>query len=528
MAHVAQRGHWATGGSQSAKRPQRQSFSSAHEEGAVTFVADEMGDAAGDVMDQAKEAKHNLKEIKQEWRELRKQRHDGQISKQENSARLKQMAKDVIEEPAFNFIVACAILVCVIAMTIQVDSPHLLPAFVWDLINQILVIFFTVELAVRMFAYGIGGFFCAEDWGWNCFDFIVVFISWAMMIFSFFEEGISHDKGGRIVKLLRTVRMLRILRVLRIFKLKALQKLNTIVNGLISSFSVVAWIAVLQVIVMFCSAIVCTNFIGLQSDDWDGDDKEEILHFFGSMSASAKTLFQFLTLADWSAVTRLVAKRNMWMAGFFIVYICFAAMVILSLLTGVLADHVNTVREEQEAEEEQETAEHFSEALKAEYRAFRAGDTKNQHAVNKETFQEMLTKKAFRDSLKTCGVDVDDLDPGELFDSFDSMGGGLLTWHDFRAGMEEMRVGVVPKEVFKLEASLQRAIASCEGKHAVHYSGVNDQAEKEEALTTAGQTAFTIQNQLDSLIATMEDYIDRAEGFGREDSDNEDSAESSD
>lgn len=347
------------------------------------------------------------------------------------------------------------------------------------------------------------------------FDFVVVSASWLMYLSAWLVPGdsdSSHAKGSRVVKLLRTVRLLRILRVLRIFKVPALQKLNTIVNGLISSFSVVAWIAVLQVIVMFCSAIICTSFIGLEAHKWEeGDDRDDILKWFGSMACSGMTLFQFLTLSDWTEVTRLVAKHNLWMAGFFVVYVCFAGMVILSLLTGVLADHVNTVREQQEIEDREEALEQFSEVLKAEYRAFRQADTMGRHAIDKQRFKDILSRSSFREELKICGVNLDGLDPSELFDSFDSMGQGHLTWHDFRMGMEEMRTGVVPKEIFKLEASLQRAIASCEGKSRVHSSGLYTQVEKQKALNTAGETALTIQNQLDSLIASMEDYIDQAD-----------------
>lgn len=449
-------------------------------------------------------------------KEIQKQQREGEINKKEGRALLRHLILDFTKHMAFSWIVAFVILLNVFVMLLQVDYPDLLPEVVWGCMNHTLVLFFTVELGLRMFAEGWDGFFChAGDWGWNLFDFTVVSISWLMYLSAWLEPGVKdprHDKGSRIVKLLRTVRMLRILRVLRIFKLQCLEKLSTIVNGLISSFSVVAWIAVMQVIVMFCSAIVCTNSLGQQAHEWEeGDDREDIVHYFGSMASSGMTLFQFLTLSDWTEVTRLVAKRNLWMAGFFVVYICFAAMVILSLLTGVLADHVNTVREQQEIEDKVEAREHFSEALKAEYRAFRQADTSGRHAIDKQRFKEILSRASFREELKICGVDLADFDPSELFDSFDSMGEGHLTWHDFRMGMEEMRTGVVPKGVFKLEASLKKAIASCEGKARVHSSGVYDQAQKERALHDASGTADTVRTQLENLIASMEECIEWAD-----------------
>lgn len=375
-------------------------------------------------------------------------------------------AAKVISNPAFTFAVACAIMLNVLTMTLQVDNPEVTfqPGcegsdclILWDVLDEIFLLFFTVELTLRLVAFGCTEFFCKpdEDQGWNIFDFFVVSTCW--MIF-FFQS--VHFAGGKFVKLLRSARMLRILRVLRIFRLPCMKKLNIIVAGLVASFTVVFWIAVMLGGVMFISAIVCTDFVGKHAERW-GDEADEIRLLFGSMKNSTITLFNFLTLADWSGVTRLVMKQEPGMTFFFLSYVIFAAMVILSLLTGVLADHMNTVREAEEQEEVDVSRKEQSAATRAEFKAFKEADREGTHLIGKEQFLEVLQDSHVRKELEDCGVDLESFDPEDIFQCFDSKASGTITWSEFRSGMEELRLGVTPKQIFKLEVSLRRAVREC-------------------------------------------------------------------
>jgi len=388
------------------------------------------------------------------------------------------MAKRIIESHWFTFTVAAAIMLNVMTMTLQVDmaaSPgHEATDGMWDIIDNIFLVFFTVEIVLRLTAVGCFGFFCKEsdDQGWNLFDFFVVGTCWMINL----TESVSFT-GDKFIKLLRSARMLRILRVLRIFRLPCMKKLNIIVAGLVHSFSVVSWIAVMLGGVMFLSGIVCTDVIGKNAKRW-GEDEEEIKLLFGGMKNSTITLFNFLTLADWSGVTRLVAKEEPSMTFFFLAYVIFAAMVILSLLTGVLADHMNTVREAEEKAEAEEARAQRAVAVKAELKAFRQADIHGRHMIGKEQFMNVLQSPAVRDELDASGVNIGAFDLDDLFECFDSKASGAISWNEFRQGMEELRIGVTPKQIFKLEVSLQRATRECRDDATMTVSAdKEDQAE---------------------------------------------------
>lgn len=396
---------------------------------------------------------------------------------------LQQRAKHIVDANAFTAAVGMLIILNVSYMTVQADYPNynpwgykegcyklchgddisqcpptcLEPSEFWSNLDDTFLFLFTSELVLRLIAYGCKGFFCSAEHGnnWNIFDFLVVSTCWFL-----WTCRTGNLSGGRFVNMLRALRMLRILRFLRIFRLPCLKKLNTIVTGLIASLPVIYWIMCMLVGVMFVSAIFCTDLLGHQAEDW-GPEADEITEYFGSMLKSMNTLFQFLTLADWSSITRLVAKQNQLMMFFFLGYVICAAMVILSLLTGVLADHVNSIREGEEEEERVLRQSDRKRAMIAEFRAFKEITGPFRNFITKEDFSKLLKSEQFADNIADFGVDVKTFEPDDLFVCFDRQANGRLTWQAFQMGMEELRVGITAKQVFKLEVSLRNAVTRC-------------------------------------------------------------------
>merc|ERR1719433_168650 len=76
-------------------------------------------------------------------------------------------------------------------------------------------------------------------------------------------------------------------------------------------------------------------------------------------------MFQFVTLDEWSSIIRLVSKRLWLMKWFFLVYTLLASFALISLLTGVMAEHIMSESQqyvkEQENQEIQKYTEHLQE-----------------------------------------------------------------------------------------------------------------------------------------------------------------------
>merc|ERR1719240_84885 len=102
------------------------------------------------------------------------------------------------------------------------------------------------------------------------------------------------------------------------------------------------------------------------------------------------TLFQFLTLDDWAGIARQVTDVMPAMQCFFISYIFFAGFVIVSLLTGVMAEHMNQVRESEEYEQLSGEIDEGELAQTPILQAFEAADTDKNDSLDLQEFMEMI------------------------------------------------------------------------------------------------------------------------------------------
>mmetsp|Transcript_18730 Transcript_18730/g.25202 ORF Transcript_18730/g.25202 Transcript_18730/m.25202 type:complete len:206 (+) Transcript_18730:2-619(+) len=147
-----------------------------------------------------------------------------------------------------------------------------------------------------------------------------------------------------------------------------------------------------------------------------------------------------------------------WTMAIFLLYVIVAALVIISLFSGVMSEHMNTVREQEQIDEQKRQQEEMVGALKIMHKAFKAADVAGDHLITKAEFEAMAKRPELRDELASVGVDLEEVEPGELFDCFDEGGRGVLSWDEFNAGMEGLREGASPKQFFKLLAAVWRAI----------------------------------------------------------------------
>merc|ERR1719401_215774 len=122
-----------------------------------------------------------------------------------------------------------------------------------------------------------------------------------------------------------------------------------------------------MLLTIFLCAIVCTTIIGQEKHWEDKKEAAEVQEYWGTVPRSMFTLFQFLTMDDWAAQMDTVVKHpNLYfMRPFFFLFIFFGASVLMSLLTGVMADHMNDVRRQEEEEERLEKLHQREHAIKA-------------------------------------------------------------------------------------------------------------------------------------------------------------------
>ena len=183
-------------------------------------------------------------------------------------------------------------------------------------IDLVILIIFTAEIALKLYAYRLD-FFRS---GWNIFDLAIVAIAWIPASGTF--------------ALLRALRILRVLRLLSVSPQlrRVISAVGKSIPGMMSVISVLA-------IIFYISSVLATKLFGEHPDP-------QMQEWFGTIGASAYTLFQIMTLESWSmGVVRPVMEHYPWAWAFFIPFIFVTSFAVLNLFIGIIVDAMQSGQE---------------------------------------------------------------------------------------------------------------------------------------------------------------------------------------
>ena len=191
-----------------------------------------------------------------------------------------------------------------------------------DALDRIILAVFVVEIAARIVVFR--GHFFRDPW--SIFDFIVV--------------GIALVPATEAFSVLRTLRVLRVLRLIT-----TMPSLRRVVGGLITALPGMGSIVLLLAVLYYVFSVMATKLFGAVFPDW-----------FGSIGASAYSLFQIMTLESWSmGIVRPVMEKFPYAWAFFVPYIVVTTFAVLNLFIGVVVNAMQT--EHQKGVEEERAAE---------------------------------------------------------------------------------------------------------------------------------------------------------------------------
>uniref|UniRef100_A0A7S1W5M3 EF-hand domain-containing protein n=1 Tax=Alexandrium catenella TaxID=2925 RepID=A0A7S1W5M3_ALECA len=366
-----------------------------------------------------------------------------------------EWAYNISQSDWFQNLVAVAILGSTFAIACETDNPTL---GIWEPLNNLFIIFFTVEITLKLLVYH-GSFFCSEDWGWNWFDFSLVLFSWIdqVVLDCFFDL-----KGGGLsdyLTLLRMVRILRILRVLRLFR--QCDQLMLLATGLMESMQMVIWIMLLMFMFMLIFAIFLTDMVGNQA--YKFENPSIIQDYFGGVIKTLITLFQFLTMDNWSEITREVTNTLPWMRIFFVTYMGIAAFAMLSLLTGVIVDHMTEVSAKQQETGEAEKEEELK-LFVSKVEEYLPLGQKDYQGITKEDFVKIMDDHNLLDFFCGFGINLVGHEINEFFELLDRDGDGWITMSEFKIGILRLREEKPKaKDVLRIRYAAERVARHLEG-----------------------------------------------------------------
>nr|WP_255720739.1 ion transporter [Acuticoccus kalidii] len=213
---------------------------------------------------------------------------------------------------------------------------------VLNALDVLILAVFVVEIVMRIAVHRLRFF---TD-GWSLFDFFVV--------------AIALVPASREFSVLRALRILRVLRLVSV-----VPTLRRVVGGLIAALPGMGSIVFLMIIIFYVFSVMATSLYGASFPEW-----------FGSIGASAYSLFQIMTLESWSmGIVRPVMEVYPSAWAFFVPFIMVTAFAVLNLFIGIIVSGMQQeVEEEANASrqallEEQTTMAQDVKALREEVRA---------------------------------------------------------------------------------------------------------------------------------------------------------------
>ncbi len=227
--------------------------------------------------------------------------------------------KALIEAPRFERAVMALIIINAVTLGLE-TSDTVMARFgsLLIIVDKLILAVFVAEIAAKLVVYRLE-FFRSP---WRIFDLLVV--------------GIALIPTTGAFSVLRALRVLRVLRLV-----SGVPSLRKVVGGLVGALPGMGSIMVLLLLVFYVFSVMATKLFGDRFAEW-----------FGSIGASAYTLFQIMTLESWSmGIVRPVMEAYPWAWAFFIPFIACTTFTVLNLFIGVVVSAMQAEHDENVATE---------------------------------------------------------------------------------------------------------------------------------------------------------------------------------
>jgi voltage-gated sodium channel len=182
-------------------------------------------------------------------------------------------------------------------------------------VDRVLLWLFTAELALRIYAFR--GRFFRDPWG--IFDLVVVGIAWL--------------PATGALSVLRALRVLRVLRLVSV-----VPSLRLVVEAMLAALPGMGSIVALMLLLFYVFAVMATKLYA-----------DVLPEKFGTLGDSFFTLFQLMTMEDWTGgIVLPVMEQQPWAWLFFIPFIVISTFVVLNLFIGVIVESIQSLKEQRE------------------------------------------------------------------------------------------------------------------------------------------------------------------------------------
>ncbi len=234
------------------------------------------------------------------------------------------LAKHIVGSRLFHAAIVAVILFAGVLAGLETDASIVARhGALLDVLDAGVLVIFIIEIALKLAAQGRRPLDYFRD-GWNVFDFTIV----AFCLLPI---------GGPFAAVLRLVRVLRLLRLIT-----ALPKLQLLVGALLKSLSAMGYVSLLLALMFYIYAVTGIHLFGQRAPQ-----------YFGSLPVALMSLFQMITLDNWSDLFNAAQGAGpVAAAAYFVSFILLGTMIMLNLFIGIIMSSMSEVHAELDEQKE--------------------------------------------------------------------------------------------------------------------------------------------------------------------------------
>jgi hypothetical protein len=369
---------------------------------------------------------------------------------------------------------ALVILANVVTMGIQANErirdPQPSCDLTWHLVNLCFNVFFVIELALRLGAFG-RSFLRGKDKGWNLFDSIIVgcgvieeLMQWSIVLRGKCNPaegfGSSAPLGGAGIDAVRVVRVLRLMRLGRVIRvMHHFSELRIMVRSVLVCLAPLCWACILLLLIQWCFGVffctiaadhISTNLVGkstVERAEWlQGKEVTTLTDYWGSLWMALFTLFLSVTNGlDWQQAADSMNGIGWHPYIFYILYIALTSFAVLNVVTGVFVENAMKIALRDRDLQTQVQLEQRKKIMERLLSVFNEADKNRDGTITWEDFEAHIGDpkvQAFFNHLELGGADA-----GRLFRLLDRNGNGRVDAEEFVTGCLILRGGAKTMDV---------------------------------------------------------------------------------
>lgn len=362
--------------------------------------------------------------------------------------------RDFAEGKFLTTLVFTAVFMNGIQMGVATDHPEL--QHIYDVLDNCFTAIFAFEFFVKIIAFRLSYY----KSGWNCFDFI---LTWVSIIDLWILSALGASSGMKSLTVLRIFRIFRAVRLLRM--LHSLRELAMIVEGLVRATATTGWVSILLVLMLYIFAIFMVKYCGQEGvypeHSEDVDNYPEVVEFnpylyFGTMPRAMYTLLNVALLTDdWGVISRPLFEKQPLILCLLLMFVSFATFGLLNVIMSIIVESVLEQSREMHQQEDDEEKRYVLQRLEQLADFVHDVDKNGDDVIEGWEIAAAWERPEMQEVISVVNLPIG-ANADELVDLIDSDGDGKLDMEEFVTSFVRLLTNDMYQQILEIKRQQNR------------------------------------------------------------------------